>query len=156
MHAHLLFRTIPESLTQSILDYLRDEEREMYKTALATLAASVWRPRSLITFGSPRVGNSEFCASLDGVDVQRFVDCCDIVTRVPPELKLYEHVGRLHYIDAAGKITENPDADEIHDDRMSARESYVMKYTFGRGNVAVRDLADHAPVNYVSAFSGRI
>ena len=124
--------------------------------ALATLAASLWRPGSLITFGSPRVGDSEFCSSLDGVDVQRFVDCCDIVTRVPPTLKLYEHVGRLHYINAAGTIIQNPGTDEIYDDRMSARESYVMKYTFARGNVAVRDLADHAPVNYVSAFSGRI
>jgi hypothetical protein len=123
--------------------------------ALATLAASLWRPGSLITFGSPRVGDSEFCASLDGVDVQRFVDCCDIVTRVPPELKLYEHAGRLFYIDADGNIIENPDTDKIDEDRVSARESYVMKYTFGKGNVAVRDLADHAPVNYVSAFSGR-
>ena len=39
MQSHLLFRNIPDSLSHEILEFLRTDERDMYKTALATLAA---------------------------------------------------------------------------------------------------------------------
>jgi hypothetical protein len=124
--------------------------------ALATLAASIWTPHALYTFGSPRVGDDEFGASLASIDThERFVDCCDIVTRVPPELGIYKHVGELNYIDQNGSIVRQADDDVIDADRSSARAAYLLKYTFVKGNVSTRDLADHAPVNYLSAFAGR-
>ena len=36
--SHLLFQRIPDDLTSAIVDYLRNEEREVYKSTLATLA----------------------------------------------------------------------------------------------------------------------
>lgn len=54
---------------------------------LATLAAAdhLDRAPALITFGSPRVGDAAFAGPLSGLTVHRFVDCCDLVTRIPPE-----------------------------------------------------------------------
>jgi pimeloyl-ACP methyl ester carboxylesterase len=55
--------------------------------AVATLAASMFQERqpTLVTFGSPRVGDADFVAGLVRVTPLRHVDCCDIVARVPPE-----------------------------------------------------------------------
>lgn len=54
--------------------------------AVATLAAAEFRAHQpeLVTFGSPRVGDAGFAALLQGLSVQRVVQCGDIVTRVPP------------------------------------------------------------------------
>jgi hypothetical protein len=123
--------------------------------ALATLAASKHHPTALYTFGSPFTGTEEFTHTLAGVDVQRYVDCCDVVTRIPPEIFGYRHVGTLQYIDRSGVRTTNPTTDEIHVDRRQAREDYLLTYAWKIGTVALRDLADHAPINYVSGSTGR-
>ena len=52
--------------------------------ALATLLASIRNPDFLYTFGSPRVGDAEFAATLKSVSNRRYVDCCDVVARMPP------------------------------------------------------------------------
>jgi hypothetical protein len=55
--------------------------------AVATLAAADQRASRplLLTFGLPRVGNQAFIEQLAGINHRRYVDCCDVVTRVPPE-----------------------------------------------------------------------
>jgi hypothetical protein len=63
--------------------------------ALATLAAVVVRPAKLITFGSPQVGNEQLGTLLARVEVRRFVHCCDLIARVPPEQIDQKHVGDL-------------------------------------------------------------
>lgn len=123
--------------------------------ALATLAASLYKPAAkvvaLYTFGSPRVGNSAFVATLDGIEVCRYRDCCDLVARVPlPEMG-YAHVGPARYIDRNGLVTLNPWEKVIDKDRVAAECDYLLKYAWKPGNVGVRDLADHAPINYVWA-----
>ena len=190
--------------------------------ALATLAAIVVRPTKLITFGSPRVGNEELCALLAGVEVRRFVHCCDLIARIPPERFDQEHVGgllaeladpdlraflmpallqrvvaaihspfhaprpNLHfkhaalacYADRHGEIQEDiTDEDRILEDQEAARRAYrqpdahegsrshtlmsflrsATSHLFGDADAPVvfRDLADHAPINYVSLFTGR-
>ena len=67
---------------------------------LATLAAAdlATRHRTLITFGSPRVGDSDFKQGLADVTMRRFVDCCDLVTRIPPE-RFDEHDIETLFID---------------------------------------------------------
>jgi hypothetical protein len=123
--------------------------------ATATLLASLRRPDHLYTFGSPRVGNSEFIAALSGVKASRFVDCCDMVTRVPPATLLldidYEHFGTLNYIDRNRQITLDPPEEYMREDRLKASEEYILNYGWKTGNVGVRELADHAPINYVAA-----
>lgn len=117
--------------------------------ALATLAASLHRPASLYTFGSPYVGDGEFRDAMNDVAAHRYVDCCDLVTRVPP--KLYEHVGLLHYIDRFGNVSREPDDEMMNEDQSIAWREYLFEYEgWRRANVAVRNLADHAPINYVS------
>jgi hypothetical protein len=178
--------------------------------AVATLATADWRssrpgsPAELVTFGSPRVGNAVFAASLEGLPMQRFVHCADVVTRVPPEhvrrdevadilegfihsdvlrgaltqavsvagrLALgdpgFMHVGDLRYIDAHDVLqTTPPDAEGMRLDRESARKAYgavddtsSLEWAWPDSIdglvdlVAWRDMADHAPINYLSAIA---
>jgi hypothetical protein len=67
------------------------------------------------------------------------VDGCDVVTRDPS------------YVDGDRNLQENPADAFILDDRVHASADYILKYSWISGNVAVRELADHAPINYVEA-----
>ncbi len=104
--------------------------------ALATVAAARRRPEALYTFGSPRVGTTDFGASLDDVAAHRIVNHHDLVTRVPPSTApmKFAHVGELHTISA----------EQVH-----AR----VPRPFGG---PPRPLADHAPVNYVALLQQRL
>ena len=120
--------------------------------ALATLLASLKTPDALYTFGSPLVGDSDFVATLKDVKNFRYVDCCDIVTRIPPEGLGYKHLGQPYYIAQDRSITPGPDDKFIDKDRWAAFLEYPKKYeSWRKENVGVRELADHTPVNYVSA-----
>jgi len=119
--------------------------------AMATLLASVRKPDFLCTFGSPRVGDAEFVSGLGGIPCSRYVDCCDLVARIPPDLLGYKHVGEPYYINAGRRLVCDLDEAAMTQDQNGAREEYILKYSWRVGNVAIRDLADHAPINYVSA-----
>jgi len=119
--------------------------------AMATLASGLHAPKSLYTIGSPRVGDQAFVDTLQGVDNHRYVDCCDLVTRVPPELFGYAHIpGKIHYIDFDRTVRNlDPDDPVIEKDRANAEVDYLESYAWRIGDLALRPLADHAPVNYV-------
>jgi Lipase (class 3) len=121
--------------------------------ALATLLASTHNPGALYTFGSPLVGDAAFVATLQQVRNYRYVDCCDIVTRIPPPLPGgYQHVGQPYFIFEDRTIKFDPPEQDIREDRFKAFIEYPFKYhSWKRENVGVRELADHAPVNYVTA-----
>jgi hypothetical protein len=120
--------------------------------ALATLLAGIRTPNALYTFGSPLVGDADFVATLKNVENFRYVDCCDIVTRIPPSGLGYMHLGKPYYIAQDRSITLGPDDAFIDKDRLTAFLEYPMKYeSWRKENVGVRELADHTPVNYVSA-----
>lgn len=106
---------------------------------------------ALYTFGSPAVGDAEFQKTFENIRHTRYVNCCDLVTQVPPELIGYRHSGRVKYINQAGEIFDSPSERYIEDDRFGAFSNYLKDYAFMKGTVAVRSLADHSPVNYVSA-----
>jgi len=108
--------------TQQVIQLDKHSGKRLFLTghslggALATLAAS-WlvnnqqggnRPKRLITFGSPRVGNYTFTRTLEerfqGHD--RFVNCSDLVPRMP-RLNYY-HTGWLRYFDIDGQLHKNP------------------------------------------------
>ncbi len=100
--------------------------------ALATLAAARHAPTALYTFGSPRVGDADFVASLKDIasNIHRVVNGNDVVTTLPPESFGFQHVGTLHALTAP--TSDNAEASWI--------EGLSKPPKF---------LADHAPINYV-------
>jgi len=168
--------------------------------AIATLAALDTKPDALITFGSPLIGNDKLGALLSSrlKLCRRYVNCCDLIARVPPEQVDREHVGNLlseltpvdklgplgslvqgalgtttsvvtsvlhvahldphfqHicspcYADRTGKLRPGISTEDRLKDQDTARQAYRRT----PGSAALRDLADHAPINYVSIFTGR-
>jgi hypothetical protein len=239
---HHGFKKAYQSVDGLIPDCLGNRQSALLVTghslgaALATLAALDVAPTKLITFGSPRVGDAKFCARLAGMTVHRFVDCCDVITRVAPErfdrenfLKLFRelgnfaglafiprkaatvaaeavaaalagafssvekqnrfaHVAPARYIQTNGILSGTSDPAQQLADQQSARSGYhhateahffkivdlIKSLPIAAGPrpvvrelirglfdlihdapVPLRDLADHAPLNYVSAFTGR-
>ncbi|MFA5825309.1 MAG: lipase family protein [Gallionellaceae bacterium] len=98
--------------------------------ALATLAAARRTPAALYTFGSPRVGDADFTASLKNIAdiIHRVVDDEDIVATVPPAEFGFEHIGTLHALTAPSRNLTS-----------------WLRGLFG----PPKFLADHAPINYV-------
>ena len=58
----------------------------------------------VFTFGSPRVGWSRYCRSLN-VSHNRFVNNNDVVTRVPLWIMGYRHHGTVHYFNRHGELS---------------------------------------------------
>lgn len=140
-----------EAALQAIKEYALLFTGHSLGAAMATLASSLQKPKSLYTIGSPRVGDQAFVDLLQGLDNHRYVDCCDLVPRVPPEGFGYAHIqGKIHYIDFNRAVLElDPNDSLIRDDQTEAEEDYLTNYAWRIGDVALRPLADHAPVNYV-------
>jgi pimeloyl-ACP methyl ester carboxylesterase len=122
--------------------------------AIATLLALPLGADSLITIGSPRVGDERFADSIDaaGLEVLRIVDHLDVVPRVPPKLLVgYRHAGRAVFIDAQGQVVEQPSADQV-DAEVGLDPWRLMADHRSRDLALPRELTDHAPVNYLRAF----
>ena len=159
---HRGFQAALHSLREQIDRWLGDVgERTLVVTghslgaAMATLMAAGRPAAILISFGSPRVGDQAFVDSLAGRDVRRFVDTADLVARVPPEMLGYAHLPGLRYIDSTGAVAPAPPSQaEINRDRAEARRAYLHCAVDIWHNVPARDLADHAPINYVGALLG--
>lgn len=129
--------------------------------ALATLTASCLigagdENKHVYTFGSPRVGDSRFAGQLPADKHDRFVNCCDLVTRVPPPGPLldYTHTGTLRYIDRNGVIDPLVNNEDQIEDRAEAAAEYLLKYSYLPKTAWVRELADHSPINYLSGVAG--
>lgn len=58
----------------------------------------------------------------------------------------------MRYIDRHGVLRPDITPTEIETDRAAARSEYLKRDTWVSGHVLLRDLADHAPINYVRAF----
>jgi Lipase (class 3). len=118
--------------------------------ALATLAAARKPPRALYTFGSPRVGDEDFKASLSGQQVYRVVNNRDVVTTLPPPLP-FRHVPELHYITHNDDMVVDPSDEAVAADRL---ERDRLPFFSGDWHKLFTDapepMADHAPVNYVA------
>ena len=123
--------------------------------AIATLLAAPARADLLLTIGSPRVGDAEFVAGLQatpGLAITRIVNCSDAVTRVPPSLLGFEHAGAPTYIDRHGGLHADPSQALIDGDSEAASLDYLAHVALRDGALAARELADHAPINYIRAF----
>jgi hypothetical protein len=122
--------------------------------ALATLLAARIAGAELVTFGSPRVGSRTLAQSFDGRTFRRYVDTTDLVVGLPPAIG-YAHLDPFHYIDAAGRLHPPgaPGRPSLARDALRANAAYLP--LIRPGNAPLRALADHAPINYVSAILGR-
>lgn len=92
--------------------------------ALAVLAASLKKPAAAYTFGSPRMGNSQFVDSTRHINIYRVVNPRDIVSCVPP-IPGFLHVGEPHCL-------------------ASSKTASTSRCWFD----APGFLADHSPANY--------
>lgn len=240
-HVHKGFAHAFEPVRDTLRDEIRPEADNGHLlitghslgAGVATLAAADLEPRhpTLVTFGSPRVGDPAFVRSMGTIRVRRLVNCCDVVTRIPPERftqanigtlleeltgegilssglgrvmagalapigfdPRFEHLAPARYIDQFGTPNDALDDAGRQTDQASARRDYlgaraqhpgiasvlsritslgfsahdvfdvvpqamrgVLNQMTGNGqNVPLRDLADHAPINYVSSFTGRL
>jgi pimeloyl-ACP methyl ester carboxylesterase len=123
--------------------------------AIATLLAAPAGAELLLTIGSPRVGNAEFVAGLQatpGLRITRIVNCSDAVTRVPPSLLGFEHAGAPTYVDRHGGVHADPPQALIDSDSEAASLDFLAHVALRDGALAARELADHAPINYIRAF----
>ena len=153
---HWGFARAFERAVAAVETTMRDSSRRLLVTghslgaALASLAASIHPHATLYTYGSPRVGDGEFARSLAArTTVHRHVNCCDLVCGVP--LWPYVHVGEPVYIDRSSQVRESPTKAEVLRDRAAARIAYLKDHAWKPTNLAIRDLADHSPINYVRA-----
>jgi hypothetical protein len=160
-HVHAGFASATRALLPAIRQWLNDNNvasenlivtGHSLGAAMATLVASVFKPAWLVALGSPRVGDQAFIDTVEVANTRRIVDCCDVVTRLPPPVGGYIHLPSCVYITRTGPVMPDPAQSLIDEDRLEAREEYLIDYAWKRGAVSVRDLADHAPINYVRAF----
>lgn len=137
IHVHEGFKRALDSVWGDIEPALSQIDAPIFYTghslgaALATLAAARRPPAALYTFGSPRVGDTDFVASLKHIEgiIHRVVDDQDIVATVPPEAFGFQHIGTPHkLVDATARNIFSP--------------------LDGLGSPP-KFLADHAPINYV-------
>ena len=88
----------------------------------------------------PRVGDLDFKKGFL-VPTYRLVNHDDIVTRVPPP-PLYQHVGRLMYLDGEGLLHDNP---------ASRETGNILSTLAAYFDAAIpRALVDHVPTLYAT------
>jgi hypothetical protein len=120
--------------------------------ALAVLVASQCRPDQVSAFGCPRVGDAQFAASVRALTIDRFVNCCDLICRLPPECRWYTHVGRQRYIGRNGDLIDPIAPAAVTADQIAARTDFLFRYLWRYGSTGSREMADHSMLNYLRAF----
>ncbi|WP_218563860.1 lipase family protein [Marinospirillum perlucidum] len=108
-----------EALEEEVA-HLRTNNQSLWITghslggALASLAAATFELQhpqqgvnGVYTFGQPRIADQEFSQNYNKLLKERSFRCVnnnDVVTRVPPQIFGYSHVGKLLYFDADGEL----------------------------------------------------
>lgn len=122
--------------------------------ALATLAAARLHQeqpqlplQGVYSFGQPRIANHAFAKryndALQNI-TYRLVNNNDVVTRVPPQVWGYSHLGTLYYFDADGQLHNGSDLTWWRRfwDRLEGRYDNVFELSFD-------GVADHSMQNYL-------
>lgn len=150
---HRGFKKRGDSLLAQVIKYIKQHpNKEIYITG-HSLGAAIgvyitgelenlgYGPICLFTFGCPRVGNKEY-VSLIKSPHYRFVNCNDLVARVPWAVIGYRHHGTLHYINFYGEI-RSLTVWQIIKDRFRARLTALQK-----GKI-FNSLSDHKIGSYI-------
>jgi hypothetical protein len=159
---HEGFATATRALLPQIRQWMEQERVDRAKlivaghslgAAMATLAASVLRSAWLVALGSPRVGDAAFVTTVQSRNTLRVVNCCDLVTEVPPAIGGYAHLNTCTYLTRNADVVLNPGRAAVLADQVVGRASYAWRHAWRlHSSVLARDLADHAPGNYARAF----
>lgn len=147
---HVGFKHETDKLWPEVIDIVSKTPGTLYITghslgaAIATIMASrlQFKTEKLITFGSPRVGDSVFVENLE-VDHLRVQNNNDAVTRVPLEKMHFAHHGQLVYLNYYGEIRELTNWQRIKDVIRSRLRAYSKFQLF-------RAVYDHLMKNYIS------
>jgi len=114
---HEGFRREARKLLPMIINYIRQyPDRTIWLTGHSLGAAMAlyitqeleyegFNPKMLFTYGCPRLGNQDYVDSIK-TEHHRFVNCNDIVPKVPLTTGGYRHHGYEHYINFYGNIRE--------------------------------------------------
>jgi triacylglycerol lipase len=146
---HHGFKYELDKLWPSIQDAIKSNPGTLYVTghslgaAMATIATSRLQPNvvALVTFGSPRVGDKDFVASVK-VDHYRVQNNNDAVTKVPFALMGFRHHGNCVYLNTNGEIRDLNTWQRIKDMVRSRIRAY-KKFQFFNA------VYDHLMDNYI-------
>lgn len=163
VYVHQGFRLLFDRLWPLVEPHLQETEDEPLVItghslggAFATLAAAVSpvRPRSLTTFGSPRVGNLAFASRLDGIPIHRVVNHQDVVGLVPTlDAKLghrdFRHAGNLVLLgDLPGSVQLLPGPEDPRDPAWAMPSpADLLRASMGKSEIPAW-AKDHAPRHY--------
>jgi triacylglycerol lipase len=113
--------------------------------------------RGLYNFGSPRVGNGDFCKKFDELfraKTFRFVNNRDIVTRVAPRALIgYDHVGQVYYIDKDGNLITDPSGWAMFLELVKAGSTPFFAQIKGK---ALNAIEDHSMLLYIQKIENQI
>ncbi len=126
------------------------EKDDLYDPAKHFVFSPAGRPKSDVALCA-ELSRQAYCRL-----EPRYVDCCDIITYVPPKnFGYYEHLGEPYSMNLARQVKFNPPQTDIDSHRTQAEEEYIEKYACKIGDVFLRPLADHAPGNHVGIRDSR-
>jgi len=110
--------------------------------AMATIAATRYKPHELFTFGSPRVGGAKFIKNIKCPHL-RFMNNNDIVCRIPPAWLGFKHHGEMIYFGRNGNKQDKPSWSDMF---YGILQSW-KRFKFFDG------IVDHGMPNYVKAIT---
>ncbi|GAB5389892.1 MAG: hypothetical protein Alpg2KO_28600 [Alphaproteobacteria bacterium] len=122
--------------------------------AYAILSGTLKPGAKIISFGAPRVGNRRFNSLIGKQDHVRVVLGGDVVTRVPPRILPYRHTGTLVYYDHKGDARPGITREQVKADREQGRRIHRQGGHSVKKDMILRELSDHALLNYASAVLG--
>jgi len=101
------------------------------------------------TFGAPKIGNSAFNLLCKHLSIYRIVNCCDIVTHLPPAGMGFKHVGDELFLSAHNHLHHNPTKLNRLLIEWQAAIRYACNFPlFRKKQISFRALSDHSIVNY--------
>ena len=120
--------------------------------AMALLATLLRPPTATHVFGAPRAGNESFARLIGRLPVACYVNCCDIVPRLPPAALGFADAGVKRYLSAAHRLLSSPGSWERRLDWLKGQLMFFRRGDWVRPEcVGLRSLADHIILNYSEA-----
>lgn len=120
--------------------------------AMALLATLLRPPTATHVFGAPRAGNESFARLIGALPVVCYVNCCDIVPRLPPAALGFADAGVKRYLSADHRLLSSPGSWERRLDWLRGQMMFARRSDWLRPEcVGLRALSDHIILNYSAA-----